>query len=72
MSACVRLEYFCVGGVRGGACVRVLDYVSGNSENVQTVFKVRELMYCAVVQMYVKIFLTRFMSASIICVHSCL
>ena len=32
------------------ACVRVLDCVFGNSEDVQTVYKVCKLMYCAVVQ----------------------
>ena len=30
-------------------CELVLDCVSGNSENVQTVYKVRKLMYCAIV-----------------------
>ena len=38
------------------ACVRVLDCVFGNSENVQTVYKVCKLMYCAIVQMCVHIF----------------
>ena len=38
------------------ACVRLLDCVFGNSENVQTVYKVCKLMYCAVVQMCVHIF----------------
>ena len=42
----------------------------GNSENVQTVYKVRKLMYCAIVHMCVKIFLTLFVSSSIICVYS--
>ena len=46
--------------------------VFGNSENVQTVYKVHKLMYCAIVYMCVKLFLTLFMFASIICVHSCL
>ena len=53
-------------------CVYVLDRVFGNSENVQAVYKVRKLMYCAVVHMCVKILLTLLASASIICVHSCL
>ena len=33
-------------------CVHVLDCVFGNSENVQNVYKVRKLMYCAIVHMY--------------------
>ena len=32
----------------------VLDCVFGNSENVQTVYKVCKLMYCTIVQMCVK------------------
>ena len=43
-----------------------------NCENVQTVYKVYKLMYCAIVHMFVKIVLTLFMSISIVCVHSCL
>ena len=43
-------------GVCVRVCVHVLDCVFGNSENVQTVYKVCKLMYCAVVQMCVKIF----------------
>ena len=43
---------------------------------MQTVYKVCQLMYCAIVQMCVKIFLTLFMSTSISflpmkCVHKC-
>ena len=54
-------------------CVRVCVYmiVFGNSENVQTVYKVHKLV-TAIVHMCVKVFLTQFVSASIICVHSCL
>ena len=52
--------------------MHVLDCVVSNSKNVQTVYKISKLMYWAVVQMFVKIFLTLFMSASIICVYSCL
>ena len=85
MFACVRLVYFCVAiclthslsvcvCVRAcvRACVHVLDCVVSNSENVQTVYKISKLMYWAVVQMFVKIFVTLFMSASIIYVHFCL
>ena len=53
-------------------CMCVLDCVFGNSDSVQTVCKVRKFMYCAIVQVCVKICLTLFMFASIICVHSCL
>ena len=76
MFACVRLAYFCVAicvyvCVCMHACVHVLDCVFSNSENVQTVYKICKLMYCALCKC-VSIFLTLFMCASIICVHSCL
>ena len=37
-------------------CVHVLDFVFGNSENVQTVYKVHRLMYCAIVHVCQNIF----------------
>ena len=37
-------------------CACTTDWVFGSSENVQTVYKVRKLMYCAVMNMCVKIF----------------
>ena len=45
-------------GVCMCVCARVcvLDCVFGNSEKVQNVYKVCKLMYCAVVQMCVRIF----------------
>ena len=62
------------GGVGEWVCVsmRVLDCDFDNSENVQTVYKLCKQMSCTIVQICVKIFLTVFVSASIIFVHSCL
>ena len=46
----------CIHVCLARACACVLDCVFGNSENVQTVYKICKLMYCAVVQMCVNIY----------------
>ena len=52
-------------------CVHVLNCVFANSENVQTVYKVHKLMYCAIVHVCL-IIVTLLVYTSIVCEQPCL
>ena len=67
--ACVCVCVFVCVCVRVCVCVCmcVLDYVFSNSENVQTVYKVCKVMYCAVFKMCVHIFYSIHVSFNHLC-----